>query len=597
MAFYFDACEQRTPPPPVAASMGRELLFQYLATVNLAVGGWYIWWRWSASLNHDALWIAVPLAVAETLAYLGLGLFTINLWKTKDAPWRPPPRSIGDCAHDPQDAGQRPLSVDVFFPTYTEDPELVRLSIRDAKRMTYPHPIDVHIHVLDDGRRDAMRQVAAQEGVGYITRASNIGYKAGNLRNGMEHTSGDFLVICDADTRPFPTLLEHTLGYFRDPDVAWVQTPQWFYDLPEGRPLPQWLRRFLGAPGAWIGRAVEACVGPVRIGADPFSNDPQLFYDVLQRRRNWAYASFCCGAGSVHRREAVMEAALREYSRAIHRLVHASTRDIPHPDIRRDLGEAMAYQLAVETELTPYKFHVSEDIYTSIVLHSDRTRRWRSVFHPWVESKMLSPQDLQSWMVQRFKYAAGTLDIALHDNPLFGGGMTLGQRLLYASTFWAYFGCLWNVVFLIAPLIFLFTGIAPIAAYSAEFYARIVPFLVLTELSTMVATWGIRGWDGKASYMSFFATNLRALWVVLRGQRIAFPVTPKERGGGTYFHLVRPQLVVIALTLLGIAWAALRVHAGREPNLSGVLVNSLWGVNNVLLLSGIVRAAAWHPDD
>ena len=50
--------------------------------------------------------------------------------------------------------------------------------------------------------------------------------------------------------------------------------------------------------------------------------------------------------------------------------------------------------MALETELTPYKFHVSEDIYTSMVLHEDRPRTWKSVYHPLVETRMLSPQDL-----------------------------------------------------------------------------------------------------------------------------------------------------------------------------------------------------------
>ncbi len=45
-----------------------------------------------------------------------------------------------------------------------------------------------------------MKAVCEQEGANYITRQSNIGYKAGNLRNGLEHTDGDFLIICDADT-------------------------------------------------------------------------------------------------------------------------------------------------------------------------------------------------------------------------------------------------------------------------------------------------------------------------------------------------------------------------------------------------------------
>lgn len=93
-----------------------------------------------------------------------------------------------------------------------------------------------------------MRRVAEQEGVNYLSRENNIGFKAGNLRNGLEHTDGDFIVICDADTRVFPSILTDTLGYFRDPLVAWVQTPQWFYDLPAGKRLPYWLKGKLGQP-------------------------------------------------------------------------------------------------------------------------------------------------------------------------------------------------------------------------------------------------------------------------------------------------------------------------------------------------------------
>ncbi len=165
----------------------------------------------------------------------------------------------------------RPIKVDLFIATYSEDVELVRLSIRDAMQMTYPGPLDYKVHVLDDGRRPEMKEVCEQEGANYITRQSNIGYKAGNLRNGLEHTDGDFLIICDADTRVFPTLLSHTLGYFRDPDVAWVQTPQWFFDLPEGEDLASWLRRKAGGAGYGVGWLAQKIVGPVTIGRDPFS--------------------------------------------------------------------------------------------------------------------------------------------------------------------------------------------------------------------------------------------------------------------------------------------------------------------------------------
>ncbi len=193
------------------------------------------------------------LAFAETASYFGLGLFVFNLWKVQDYEQLPPPAKLSEVVR-PDHGEERPLKVDVFFPSYNEDVELVRLSIRDAKKVTYPHSIELKIFVLDDGKRPEMRQVAEEEGVGYITRTSNIGFKAGNLRNAMEQTHGDFIVICDADTRPFPTILEHTLGYFRDPDVAWVQTPQWFFDLPEGKRLPDVLGRIPESTGTLAGQ-------------------------------------------------------------------------------------------------------------------------------------------------------------------------------------------------------------------------------------------------------------------------------------------------------------------------------------------------------
>ncbi|HXH41694.1 MAG TPA: cellulose synthase catalytic subunit [Thermoanaerobaculia bacterium] len=593
--FYFAPFESRTPPAPIPHSTARELLWQVLVTIALVLGARYIVWRWTSSLNFHALWFAIPLAVAETGAYIGLALFAFNLWRTADTPMAPPPETAGDCG---MADGERPVAVDVFIATYNEDPELVRLSIRDANALRYPHPIDLRVHVLDDGRRTSMRAVAAQENAGYITRSSNIGFKAGNLRNAMEQTSGDFLVICDADTRTFPTLLEHTLGYFRDPQVAWVQTPQWFYDLPSGRTLDQVLgASLLGPAGAAIGRGVQRLTGELRFGQDPFANDPQMFYDAILRRRNRVNASFCCGAGSIHRREAVMETALKNFGRSIEREVEKVSSQVRDAGSREELRLLMSRVSAEELELTPYKFHVSEDIYTSIVMHSDAQRKWKSVFHPFIESRMLSPQDLQSWVVQRFKYAGGTLDIMLHDNPMLrrGSGMSWPQRLLYAATFWSYLGGIWNLLFLLAPIVFLFSMVSPLASYSTDFLLHILPFLFASEVAFLVGTWGISNGKGKNSYISFFPLNLRALWTVLRGKQIKFPTTPKERQEGTFGRLVLPQMIVIALTILGLAYYAVLLATGVATDVAAFVSNAFWGLNNVIALSGIVSAAFWKP--
>ncbi|WP_051201800.1 glycosyltransferase [Ferrimonas senticii] len=600
MGFYFDKFEQRKPPTPLPYNPKLELLWQFLITVNLVIGAWYISWRWTSSLNPDALWFAIPLVIAETCAYVGLVLFSINLWKVKDVPKQSPPATINACLRQPL-AEDRPIRVDIFFPSYDEEVELVRLSIVDALKITYPHQIDSKIHILDDGNRPAMKALAAELGVNYITRDGNIGFKAGNLRNAMEQTDGDFIVICDADTRPLATILRHTLGYFRDPDVAWVQTPQWFFDLPEGEPLSHWCHRKLGRGIASVARTIEKFYGPIIIGQDPFVNDPQMFYDVIQRRRNWANASFCCGAGSIHRREAVMEAALKTYAENVDKQRKQQDKAIQKLTGEQQLDgtvtELMDQQTVLDTEFTPYKFHVSEDIYTSIVLHADPDGNWKSVLHPQVESKMLSPQDLQTWMVQRFKYAGGTIDIAAHDNPVFRKGMSRPQQVMYAATVWSYFGALWNIVFLLAPIIYLFTGIAPVAAYSQEFYLHLLPFIITNELATMVATWGIAGFKGKSNYLAFFPVNLRAIWTVIKGEQIKFPSTPKDRQEGNFFHLVLPQFCVMVVTAIALLWGWCNYHLNwyGDLNLSGLIINTFWCLNNIIAMAGMVFCAFWQP--
>jgi cellulose synthase (UDP-forming) len=597
MSFYFTKFENRKPEEPLPYNPMLELAWQFFIVLSIVFGSWYIWWRINHSINYEHLWFSIPLLVAEIMSFVGLILFSINLWKVEDYKQNEPPKMFSECVKDPCEDDKRPIVVDVFIATYSEDEELVRLSIKDAKNIKYPHDIEINIHVLDDGRREKMKKVALEESVNYITRNNNIGFKAGNLRNAMEKTYGDFILICDADTRPFSTILVNTLGYFKDPDVAWVQTPQWFYDIPEGKTLEKTLQKYMGKVGYILGKTIQFLIGEIKIGYDPFVNDPKMFYDVIQRRRNWANASFCCGAGSIHRRESVMEAAIKAYSEQINKIISNETKDIKDESIKKDLEEAMLKEFTLDTELTPYKFHVSEDIYTSIVLHSDKDRNWKSVLHPKVESKMLSPQDLYSWAVQRFKYAGGTIDIALHDNPLFREGLSASQKLMYAATMWSYLGCIPNFIFLMSPIIFFFTGITPINAYSKDFFIHLVPFLLTMEIASMLSLWGISAWTSKASYISFFPINFRALWTVLKGQKIKFPVTPKDRQEGNFFYLVIPQFLIIFFTILGMIFSLIKYYIGWEDNLSGIVSNTLWGINNICLLSTIVYAAFWNPEE
>ena len=110
--------------------------------------------------------------------------------------------------------------------------------------------------------------------------------------------------------------------------------------------------------------------------------------------------------------------------------------------------------MVLKREITPFKFHASEDIYTSIMLHADKENKWESIQHPDIECKMLSTQDLDSWIKQHRRYAEGSLDIALRDNPILKRGLTWRQKLCYFNTIWSYFAPFWIIIFLLSPVIF-----------------------------------------------------------------------------------------------------------------------------------------------
>jgi cellulose synthase (UDP-forming) len=172
--------------------------------------------------------------------------------------------------------------------------------------------------ILDDGRSPAIQAMAAEVGVECIVR-SNVWQgkdrhaKAGNLANALGQTTGEFILILDADQVPRPEILSHTLGYFRDPEVAFVQTPQWFHNTPAG---------------------------------NPFGTDAPLFYGPIQQSKDGWNAAYFCGSNAVLRREALMSIGIRYYvrdqmrqiRRAIQtadRLLQQAARDLTGPDQER----------------------------------------------------------------------------------------------------------------------------------------------------------------------------------------------------------------------------------------------------------------------
>lgn len=119
--------------------------------------------------------------------------------------------------------------VDVLICTYNESLQLLEKTIIASTQMAYPKN-KFKVYVCDDGRRDELKELCKKYGVNYITREDNQGAKAGNINNALKYIKGDLFLVLDADMIPKKEFLQKTIGYFEDEDLAFVQTPQCYYN-------------------------------------------------------------------------------------------------------------------------------------------------------------------------------------------------------------------------------------------------------------------------------------------------------------------------------------------------------------------------------
>lgn len=119
--------------------------------------------------------------------------------------------------------------VDVLICTYNEPLPLLEMTIAAAASMDYPEDRYL-VHICDDKRREDLRVLCRQYGISYITRENNEGAKAGNINHAMTRIHGELMAVLDADMIPSRDFLTKTVGYFSDPNLAFVQTPQVYYN-------------------------------------------------------------------------------------------------------------------------------------------------------------------------------------------------------------------------------------------------------------------------------------------------------------------------------------------------------------------------------
>lgn len=226
---------------------------------------------------------------------------------------------------------------------------------------------------------------------------------------------------------------------------------------------------------------------------------------------------------------------------------------------------------------------VTEDFAASIDLHP----RWRSIFVRDVLVTGLGPMDLQAYFKQQRRWATGTLGVLRsHWRAIFlpvSSGLTLAQRLQYGLACTHYLCGVRDLVYIIAPILFLLTGLSPVrGAFLSDFVWHFLPYWMIAQIAFWNVARGKSGWRGIVIGFASFPVLVASLWTVVMGRRMGFTVTAKRRLASSPIRQIWPHLLAICCCL-----AALGAAIGRD--LTGpVLVSALWVLYSTMMLIAVI---------
>lgn len=470
---------KNSPNVPGLFEESTSLRFRTIAVAVGAgiVGLAYLIWRTLDTVNLSVWWVSVPLLLVEIQAFTSLLLFTFSLW---DVNHLKIPRKVYHLE------GRK---VAVLIPTYNEGIEVLLPTVAAALALQPAH----ETWILDDGDRPEVAELALSLGARYLTRPVHSHAKAGNINHALDYIEADFIAVFDADHVASPNFLINTLGYFDDPKVVLVQTPQDFYNQ-------QSFEHVQG--GSKRARKAQARL-------DQHYHEQALFYRVIQAGKNRWNAAFWCGTNAI-----IRLAPLKEIG-----------------------------GLATET--------ITEDIHTTIRFHR---RGWKTVCHNEVLARGLAAATASQFQLQRYRWGTGAMQVLRKENPFFVSGLTLQQRLAYAATLLGWFESWRTLIYLVMPPVVLVTGVVPILADPLQFlFAFLLNYLLQQWAMILLGRGMYQPLTGTIFELVRLTPNLLATLTLFKKGPQRFLVTPKGRTGQLRQRIAPPRIFRWALGASGVA--------------------------------------------
>jgi cellulose synthase (UDP-forming) len=216
---------------------------------------------------------------------------------------------------------------------------------------------------------------------------------------------------------------------------------------------------------------------------------------------------------------------------------------------------------------------IAEDFHTTIRL---LRHGWRSRYHDEVLVQGLAPHDLDSYLLQRDRWARGNLAVfTLPESPLRARTLSPLQRLSYLASLLAYLAPPMRLLLLLTLGAVLWTGALPMKISVVALAALWLPSVALNLTAGMALARGYMRIPETAHYeLLTMEIYTRALRCIVWPSKTAFKVTPKQGTGGGGWESVRRLHLVLFCTVLLAGGTLMRLldlaGVGPLPDMPGI---------------------------
>lgn len=228
---------------------------------------------------------------------------------------------------------------------------------------------------------------------------------------------------------------------------------------------------------------------------------------------------------------------------------------------------------------------ITEDMHTGLRLQK---KGWRVLYHNRTLARGLAPQTFVGFSTQWGRWGHGAMQVLRRENPLFGRGLSLGQRLSYFGSFYFYWMGFQKLAYILTPIFCLITGIFPLVTTPEIFLLYFGPYFLLNTVASSLFQGGLRNF---LMSEEFNLLKMKVLMSSITGllTKGNFKVTPKAqaKGAGLGDMLLHVLLALALVVAMGFGIKRLfELPVGYE--FWAYAVNLFWAAFYLFLLGPLV---------